>query len=139
MNERLASLETALRKHGYSITSARQQVFLTMLDQAPLTMGQLAKATATELNRSSLYRVVELYEKLGIINRLQLGWNYKLELSDAFAAHHHHMTCTRCGRIDPFEESTTIRFELKQLAQEKGFTETGHQLELRGICSNCRT
>lgn len=139
MNEQLRTLQETLKKHGYSVTAARRTVFLAMLDKEPMTMNELAKLTAADINRSSLYRVIELFEQLGIVERLQIGWKYKLELSDNFAAHHHHLSCIRCGRVESFEESATIAFELKQLAMERNFTETGHQLEIRGLCSACKS
>lgn len=137
MKEQIVALEATLKKHGYSVTNARKTVFLALLDKEPMTIGTLAKTTAGDINRSSLYRVVELFEHLGIIERLQIGWKYKLELSGTFAAHHHHMSCLSCGVVIAFEESNTIAFELKQLAIERGFTETGHLLEIRGFCTNC--
>lgn len=139
MTDHLATLTTTLKQQGYSVTDARKTVFLALLDKEPQTINELTKATADSLNRASLYRVIELFEQLGIVQRLQIGWKYKLELSDSFAAHHHHMSCITCGRVQPFEESAVIEFELKQLAQERGFQETGHQLEVRGVCQNCQT
>lgn len=138
MNTQLHILKETLKQHGYSMTAARKTVFLAMLDKEPLTMNSLTKLTGSSINRSSLYRTIELFEQLGIVERLQIGWKYKLELSDSFAAHHHHLTCVQCGRVESFEESSTIAFELKQLAMERNFTETGHQLEIRGICHACQ-
>ena len=138
MQESIEQLQTTLKQAGFSLTSARKIVFIAMLDQEPMTMNDLSRKIGTTINRSSMYRVIEVFEQLGITQRLQLGWKYKLELSDSFASHHHHLSCIRCGNVQPFEESSTISFELKQLAQESGFTETGHQLEIRGICSRCK-
>lgn len=101
-------------------------------------MGQLAKTLAGTVDRASVYRIIALFEQLGIVERLQMGWKYKLELSDAFSAHHHHLTCTNCGAVSSFEESPVILHELKAIADNAGFSETGHQLEIRGICRLCR-
>lgn len=138
MNDTLQKLTTTLKSNGYSLTAARRIVFTALLDKEPQTIAELTTATAGKINRASLYRVIELFEKLGIVQRLQIGWKYKLELSDDFTAHHHHMTCINCGRVQPFEENATIEFELKQLAKEAGFKETGHQLEIRGLCAVCQ-
>ncbi len=138
MSEHLDTLTTTLKQHGHSITDARKTVFLALLDKEPQSISELTKATAHSLNRASLYRVVELFEQLGIVQRLQIGWKYKLELSDSFAAHHHHMSCIKCERVEPFEETSIIEFELKQLAEERGFKQTGHQLEVRGLCKECQ-
>jgi Fe2+ or Zn2+ uptake regulation protein len=138
MDTALTTLTTTLKSNSYSLTKARKTVFLALIDKEPQTMAELVKAVGGKIDRASIYRVIALFEKLGIVERIQIGWKYKLELSDVFRSHHHHITCVKCGRTQMFEESKLIEFELKQLAEEAGFTETGHQLELRGICTNCQ-
>lgn len=139
MNAALTTLTTTLKSNKYSLTTARKSVFMALLDKEPQTMAELVKIIDNKIDRASIYRVVALFEQLGIVDRLQIGWKYKLELGDAFRSHHHHITCTSCGRTQMFEESRIIEFELKQLALEADFTETGHQLELRGLCKTCQT
>jgi Fur family transcriptional regulator, ferric uptake regulator len=139
MEQMLEVLVSTLRTNGYSLTNARKTIFLALLDKEPQTMAEIANSVSKEVDRASVYRVITLFEKLGIVERLQLGWKYKIELSDTFAAHHHHITCVQCGRVQIFEESSTLGFELKQLASEAGFKETGHQVELRGVCADCQT
>jgi Fur family transcriptional regulator, ferric uptake regulator len=78
-----------------------------------------------------------LFERLGIVQRLQIGLKYKLELSAAFSHHHHHLSCTRCGAIIPFEEDPALEKRLALLATAKNFQPIDHQLEIRGFCSNC--
>lgn len=132
-------LSESLKSNGFSLTKARKAVFLALLDKEPQTMAELSNAVAKNVDRASVYRIVSLFERLGIVERLQIGWKYKIELSDTFAAHHHHITCTNCGKTQIFEETSVLEFELKQIAQEAGYTETGHQLEVRGLCENCQT
>ena len=137
MENALSTLVSTLKSNNYSLTTARKLVFRALLDKEPQTMAELTKTLGTKIDRASIYRVVALFEQLGIVDRLQIGWKYKLELSDSFRAHHHHITCTSCGKTQMFEESRVIEFELKQLAEEAGYVETGHQLELRGLCRSC--
>lgn len=131
-------LHETLKANGHSLTKPRETVFLALLDKEPQTIAELADSIHTKVDRASVYRIITLFEKLEIVDRLQLGWKYKIELRDSFAAHHHHITCIRCGRVQSFEESQIIAFELKQLADEAGFKEVGHHLELRGICEKCQ-
>lgn len=139
MNDPIRHLEETLSGHGYSMTNPRRAVLLAMLDREPMSIQNLVQAVGSTVNRSSVYRTVDLFEKLGIIERLTLGWKYKLELSDKFAAHHHHISCIKCGKVQSFKESPAISYELKQLAHEAGYTESGHQLEIRGICTVCQS
>jgi Fur family transcriptional regulator, ferric uptake regulator len=138
MNKIVETLSETLKSNGYSLTRPRTAVFLALLDKEPQTISELAAAVKDEVDRASVYRVVALYEKLGVVDRLQFGWKYKLELSDTFAAHHHHITCTNCGKVQTIEDNRVIEFEIKQLALEAGYRETGHQVEIRGVCESCQ-
>jgi len=42
-------------------------------------------------------------------NAWQIGWKYKLELSNAFQHHHHHLTCLQCGGVTPLPEDGVAR------------------------------
>lgn len=99
-------------------------------------MRQLV-ARVRGVDRSSVYRTVGLFERLGVVQRLNSGWKYKLELSDKFTAHHHHLTCTNCGRTVPLSEQELERF-IELLAHSHGFRATAHQIEIQGLCQVCQ-
>ncbi len=126
-----------LKEAGHSLTRSRQLVFDALIDQEPQTMQQLVTALAGQIDRASVYRTINLFEQIGIIQRLQIGWKYKLELSDSFHRHHHHMTCQSCGRIIAFKESAEFAKNLVEIVRANDFLMKGHQLEIQGLCSDC--
>ena len=132
------TIAAVLKQHGHSVTQARQDVFNAMVDSGPLTMAQLTNKVRARIDRASVYRTVELFEKLGIINRLQIGWKYKLELSDVFTGHHHHAACMNCGKVVAFEENPDLEADIHKLADSLGFKLASHSLELRGLCADCQ-
>ncbi len=136
MTEPLQQLQQSLKGQG-SLTLPRQVVFSALLGHEPQTMAQLVAVCADQIDRASVYRTIALFERLGIVQRLQIGWKYKLELSDAFHHHHHHLTCLKCGRTTPLPEDKQLENRLQQLAQTQNFTMQGHQLEVQGLCQNC--
>lgn len=131
-------LEEKLRENGYSITSARREVFKALESQEPLSMNELVKRVAKSIDRASVYRTITLFEQLGIVQRLQIGWKYKLELTDIYSYHHHHVSCTNCGLVAPLREDKTLEAAMTSLANEYGFTPTSHQIEIQGLCRNCQ-
>lgn len=131
------TLEQHLKRHGQSLTRPRKLLFAALDGQEPQTMQQLV-AACPGIDRASAYRTVALFERLGIIQRLQIGWKYKLELSGSFSRHHHHMTCQRCGRIISFDESPELEKELRWVAASNRFKIKNHQLEIQGICEACK-
>lgn len=130
-------LNESLRNHGYSVTAARSTVFRILENNEPQTMHQII-SKCENIDRASVYRTIELFEKLGIVQRIQVGWKYKIELSDQFQDHHHHLTCTQCGKIIPLHEDTELESQLEKLASKHAFTPTTHQLEIQGLCSECQ-
>jgi Fur family transcriptional regulator, ferric uptake regulator len=134
----LSSIETfkqLLKTHQQSVTAARMAVFQALLGEEPLSMHELVERVS-KVDRASVYRAIELFERLGIVQRLNTGWKYKLELSDKFAAHHHHLTCTRCGRAVAISE-TDLEHAIENLAAAHHFRPSTHQIEIQGICARC--
>ena len=125
-----------LREAGYSLTHARLRVFETLLGSEPLSMRDIIMHTSG-VDRASIYRTIDLFERLGIAQRLHTGWKYKIELTDKFAEHHHHLTCTRCGRTVSMNE-TELEILIETLAAQHGFTATAHQIEIQGLCAVCK-
>lgn len=138
MSNPLDQLTIALRLHGQSVTAARKTVFLALLDKEPQSMRDIVAACGHSIDRASVYRTITLFESLGIVQRLQIGWKYKLELSDAFHRHHHHLTCLRCGHITPLAEDAHLEQHLRDAAERHGFVMQGHQLEIQGLCLTCQ-
>lgn len=136
---RLELLEKHLRDNGYSATRSRSIVFETMEELGPCTLQQIEQHTQLKTHRSSVYRTIQLFEELGIIRRIPLGWKYKLELSDMFSEHHHHAHCNVCQKIVKLEENAALERAIEQLAQNSQFQLTAHSLEMQGVCQDCKT
>jgi len=131
-------LQETLKKGGQSLTKPRKSVFQALQGQEPLAMHELV-SRCSEIDRASVYRTIELYEKLGIVQRLQSGWKYKLELTDQFHTHHHHASCLVCGQSTVVPEDKIIEQHLKHLAESVGYQLERHQLELQGYCQTCQS
>ena len=130
--------KSTLQQAHYSLTNPRLSVFNALATRGAQSLHELTLALP-DVDRSTLYRTLSLFEKLGIVQRLQIGWKYKIELSNRFAQHHHHAICTQCGTIVDLTEAVDIEQRLKQLARDHGFAMYDHQLEIRGLCTRCRT
>lgn len=124
-----------------SDTTARSAVFGMLYENGhtPLTMHELIKLTEDYADRASVYRSVKLLEDIGIIRRMHIGWKYKLELSDDFHGHHHHLTCTDCGETHATHDDEDFEKLLRALAARHGYSITDHQLDIRGLCQKCRS
>ncbi len=100
-------------------------------------MHELSVHSKGVIDRASLYRAIGLFEKLGLVQRIYIGWKYKIELSDIFTHHHHHISCLACGKVVAITEEDEIEALIESLAKRHGFTTPSHQLEVRGYCADC--
>jgi Fur family ferric uptake transcriptional regulator len=131
-------LQQHLKKHKYSLTDSRKTVFRALENKEAMSMAELVAACGDQLDRATVYRTITLFEELGIVERLNIGWKYKIELTGTFSHHHHHLTCTNCGAITPLSEDSQLEDRLTELARLHHFTPESHQIEIRGLCSACR-
>ncbi len=130
-------LKERLQTEGYSLTKPRRAVFDALRGREAQSMRELINRLAGTIDRASVYRTVTLFEQLGIVQRLQIGWKYKIELSHTFSDHHHHLICLQCGKVFTFEESLELEEEIERTARRHHFTVSEHQLEIRGLCETC--
>ncbi len=134
----LGLLGKTLKKAGYSQTLPRKIVFKLLLDQAPQTVAELSRRSLGQIDRASLYRTLSLFEEVGIIRRVHIGWKYKFELSEHFSPHHHHVYCLACGAIVDVKEPPQLKKYIEAIACTTGFEVTSHSFELEGLCATCR-
>ena len=139
MNDAMKIFESILRKNGDHITYARKQVFGALYGKDPQSMNELYRTLKDEIDRTSIYRAIDLFVRLGIVHKIQIGWKYKLELSDVFVDHHHHITCLRCGRVVAVREDERIETLIAEIARAHHMNSPIHQLEIQGYCERCKT
>ena len=138
MHPSSTDLRSKLKANKLSLTKARQLVFDNLQLHGPISMNELVERCHGKIDRATVYRVVELFERLDIASKLQIGWKYKLELSEQFSSHHHHLTCLNCSKIIDIEPSETIEKAIASMAADHGFKLKSHQLEITGLCSDCQ-
>ena len=90
------------------------------------------------VGRASVYRTLEQLEELGLVQRVDLGGeSAAYERVDPTGHHHHHLVCTTCGKVVPFEDSGLER-AIHAVNTSDGFEVEAHEVTLRGTCERCR-
>lgn len=134
--DQVERLKKLLNGHGYSVTKPRVDIFKFLLKASePIAITELSAGLKT-VDRVSVYRTVELFEKIGIVQRVWSGFKSKIELSEIFSPHHHHFTCLKCAKTFSIH-SNEIEKELEILEHTNGFKLTHHSIELSGYCKRC--
>lgn len=133
----LQQFQKILTDNKYRHTKSREDIFALLMSPEPQSVRDLLEKSKGSVDRVSLYRNLELFEKLGIVHRIYIGWKYKLELSDQFVSHHHHLSCLKCGSVIDIEDEKHIEEFITQISSKFGFTPRRHQFEIDGYCKNC--
>lgn len=126
-----------LKDNDVSVTSVRRLIFDALAEaDKPLKNGEVA-ALVPSVDRASVYRTLELFNRLGITTTIIRGWTPFSELAEPFKAHHHHITCERCGKVVEIENDT-LEDVLGIVAARHDFSLKKHVVELTGLCGDCQ-
>jgi Fe2+ or Zn2+ uptake regulation protein len=96
-----------------------------------------------DLAQSSVYRNLGVLELAGVVHRIVTHDEFaRFELAEELSGHHHHhLICSSCGSVEDMELPPTVEAavteELARLAERRGFTPSGHQMDLVGVCADC--
>jgi Fur family ferric uptake transcriptional regulator len=135
-------LAERLRARGLRLTSQRRQVLdaVTALDHAtPEAIGARLREAAgpdgSSPDVSTVYRTLELLERLGLVWHTHLGKGAPVYHA---AEHPHlHVVCSSCGAVSSVDPAL-LQPAAERLAADLGFSvDVGH-VALSGTCRNCR-
>jgi Fur family ferric uptake transcriptional regulator len=90
----------------------------------------------SDVGLATVYRVLGQLTDVGILTRNTFESGKAVyEVRDG--AHHDHLICLECGRVDEFADPV-IEERQKAIAQSSGYAVAQHHLALYGYCPDCR-
>lgn len=128
-----------LRSSGYRITTQRMNILDALIELGEhCTLGKIyavAKAKDPSVDRSTIYRNLELFNRLGIVisSDIGIGENvYEIAIPES----HHHLICIKCNkRIElPHYEIQPL---FADIGKQYGFSITLNHIVIFGICKEC--
>ncbi|MGD0466862.1 MAG: transcriptional repressor [Terriglobales bacterium] len=136
-------LQAQLAERGIRMTDSRRAI-LSVIETAKkhLDASQIlrkAQRVDASVDRSTVYRTLELLKRHGMIDELDLmhmkgeGHYYERKLG----RDHIHMACLRCGKVSEFV-SEIFESLKQQLERDCRFHILVARLEVGGYCSACR-
>jgi Fur family ferric uptake transcriptional regulator len=97
---------------------------------------KLLLQNSEEIGLATVYRVLTQFEQAGLVIRHNFeGGHSVFELSSD--KHHDHIVCLRCGRVEEFANDEIEQLQRK-IADKLGFELTDHNLNMYGLCQECR-
>ena len=140
LDRALSELRNALKERGMRLTRARIIVLEEIFTSGEhLEAEELAARLKKKgVSRATVYRTLSLLEKLGLVRRVIYGERHSHFERVIPRRHHDHLICVKCGRVVEFYDPRIEGLQ-EEVARRHGFEIVGHTLEIRGICSRCRS
>lgn len=131
----------ALRGQGYRVTPQRVLVREVLQHSAEHLSAQDVHAALRErfptVDLSTVYRVLELFVRLGLVAKSDLGEGRAVYEWCPDHGAHHHMVCAHCGGVTHFDSTRITGVVLDECAAAE-FAPRDVELTIVGACRECR-
>lgn len=121
---------------GFKKTKQREIVFSILAKaDTPLTAAQIysmAEREGTQIWLSTVYRILELFTRRGITEKMVLSGDETASYALLSEKHRHYAVCKECRRVVPLDICP-----MEKALDLDGFHMTNHTLEITGYCSKC--
>jgi Fur family ferric uptake transcriptional regulator len=139
MSHHRIAYEDIMRAAGHRVTRQRILILDAVCDEGShTTLGRIyarVRAADSTIDRSTLYRTLKLFNRLGLVVSAQPG-DGEIYYEIAHHQHHHHLVCRRCGAEAEIPH-TILETVIKQVEAQYGFLVQTEHLVLTGLCQQC--
>ena len=133
------SCAITLEQKGFKLTPQRMAIIDAIHDaHTHLTAEEIidyVQNRVPAINRSTIYRTLELLEELGCVFKSEIGGRFIYHHAEE--GHHHHLLCRSCGRMIDCEEGIFSPMQ-KSLEERYGFQADFKHVVVSGLCQECR-
>jgi len=124
---------------GHPLTNQRRLLLELLRDaEGHIDAKELyrrASARDESISPATVYRTLNLFKELGLINEMKLGkirCYYEIKQSPE----HQHLVCQGCGKVMEFQNPYFQKL-IEAVRREHGFKVTKAELYLEGYCPEC--
>jgi len=101
-------------------------------------LHELLRKEGASVGLTTVYRHVQALADAGQVDVLRHEDGEAVYRRCASDSHHHHLVCRDCGRSVEIE-GPAVETWTSRMADEHGFTDVQHTLEIFGTCAQCAT
>lgn len=138
-----AQFKEKLKQKGCKLTLQRRSVLDVLIKHCNEHLSteeiyDFVKENYPEIGLATVYRTVQLFEEMGIVDRLNFDDGCsRFELSSEDTVHHHHhLICESCNKVFEVENDLLEEIE-KEIERKYKFTIHDHNVMFYGICKDC--
>jgi Fur family ferric uptake transcriptional regulator len=139
VNSPLEQLNSYIKKHNLRHSYERERVLEYILTiDGHFTVQTLHQNLndISPISRASIYNIIELFLKIGIIVRHPFPGNEAQYETTTRANTHHHRVCISCGAIKEFSDQKFSRAIKNRTFST--FEKRFHSIYLYGLCKKCQ-
>lgn len=144
MDINMDDIKQIFKEEGYKLTTQRRAILDVIVENqdkhlSPEEIYDIVKKKYPEIGIATVYRTLQLLEKLNIIYRLNFDDGYnRYELNyDSENHHHHHLICLKCGKVMEVKIDLLENLE-NEIENENGFKIVDHNVKFFGYCADCQ-
>jgi len=134
------NLDNYLTYRGLSSSRVRLEIFDLILsisqhfDANELFL--ISRKKNIQISRASIFRNLPIFEKVGIIRKVQFTHRHTHYEYICDSNHHEHLICLSCGNMVEFL-LPKIESTLEKISNKFNFKMLSHKFEINGICKEC--
>jgi len=133
------SCAITLKEKGLKLTPQRRLIADILHEtDAHLTAAEILKyvqARVPSVNKSTVYRTLELLEELHCVFRSEIGGRFIYHHAEE--GHHHHLVCRSCGKMVDCDQSLFSPVQ-RALEEKYDFTADFKHMVVSGLCCACQ-
>ena len=96
------------------------------------------RSSGSSIGLATVYRALSDMATAGEVDTLRNQHGEILYRRCGESQHHHHLVCRICGETEEVTAPGVERWA-KAVADEYGFVDINHEIELYGVCADCAT
>ncbi|MFC2035984.1 Fur family transcriptional regulator [Chloroflexota bacterium] len=130
---------TILKNKGMKLTPQRRLILdIIHESNTHLTANQIldyVQARVSGVNKSTIYRTLDLLEGLGCVFKSELGDRFIYHHAEE--GHHNHLVCRACGKNIDCNGDIFLPVEL-ELNKKYDFQVEFKHIVMKGLCNGCK-
>jgi len=130
--------DQALLAVGLRPTRQRRGIVDALRDRDDAVTAQdlhaALRASGEGIGLATVYRTLTALADAGFLDTFERDGELAFRLCGG--AHHHHLVCEACGRVEEIGAGEVERW-VAAVARRRGFTVTAHRADIFGVCRSC--
>jgi Fe2+ or Zn2+ uptake regulation protein len=136
-----AAAQAELRAAGMRVTAQRALILdVLRRSQGHLDAGEIhaaARQADASVSLATVYRTLRALRRAGLVRQRAFGSAFNHDHYEAAGEmEHHHLACSRCGRVLEFESALARRLT-QDLQERHGWVIQRSTLLVEGVCPEC--